>query len=166
MDRDAVFNQAVTRAKEKDYGAARAILRNLLYKYPEDIDALLLYSIVLENKTHSIQALKQILKLDPDHEIAFAQLAKLKSAPPSYIPSPTAPPRIPIPTLAPKPEPYTEAKTKPHENIRINVDRVDGKNKKRKGLLDTVLIGVLILICLIISYAGFRAIALLFNTGL
>lgn len=98
-ERDDFFYQAVVYAKDKDYRAARAMLRNLLFQYPEDIEGLLLYSIVAKNREGSIQALKRILQIDPDHEIAFAKLAKLKFAPPASasIPTPTAPLPIPLP---------------------------------------------------------------------
>ena len=45
MERDDIFKQAIVRAQEKDYKAARSLLRNLLFKYPEDINALLLFSL-------------------------------------------------------------------------------------------------------------------------
>jgi len=98
-ERDDFFYQAVVYAKEKDYRAARAMLRNLLFQYPEDIEGLLLYAIVAKNREGSIQALKRILQIDPDHEIAFAKLSKLKFAPPesASIPTPTAPLPIPSP---------------------------------------------------------------------
>ena len=102
-ERDDFFYQAVVYAKEKDYKAARAMLRNLLFRYPDDIEGLLLYSIVAQNREGSIQALKRILRINPDHEIAFAKLAKLKYAPPASIPSPTAPLPIPSPVVKPIP---------------------------------------------------------------
>lgn len=83
MERDELFKQAVARTREKDYKAARALLRNLLYKYPEDVNALLLFSVVAKSKETSIQALKEVLKINPDHDLAFERLAKLKHAPPS-----------------------------------------------------------------------------------
>lgn len=89
--RDDFFYQAVIYAKEKNYSAARSMLRNLLFEYPDDIEGLLLYSIVAPNKEITIQALKRVLLLDPDHEIAFNKLVKLKQATPASIPSPTAP---------------------------------------------------------------------------
>ncbi len=158
MERDQAFNQAVIAAKAKDYGTARTILRTLLKKHPDDIDALLVYAIVVENRKRAIEALKKILLLDPDHEIAFKQLSKLKHAPPSSVPSPIAPLPIPIPTIGPKPS--SQAKTKPREKITINADRV-GKGKSKRSLLDIALIGLLVLACLVTVYIGIRAILLL-----
>ena len=97
--RDDFFYQAVIYAKEKNYSAARAMLRNLLYQYPDDIEGLLLYSIVAKHEKGAIQALKRILVIDPDHEIAFNKLAALKNTSRVSIPSPTVPLSIPSPDV-------------------------------------------------------------------
>ncbi len=104
--RDDFFYQAVLYAKEKNYSAARSMLRNLLFQYPDDIEGLLLYSIVAPNKEIAIKALKQVLLIDPDNEIAFNKLANLKRATPKSIPAPTvpvpAPSPVPFPAQTPK----------------------------------------------------------------
>ncbi len=163
MDRDKAFAEAVSAAKIKHYGTARTILHTILQKHPDDIDALLLFSIVSENRERSIVALKRILLLDPDHEVAFKQLSRLKHAPPSSIPSPIPPLPIPIPTIVPRSS--TEAKTRPREKITINPDRTLGSKRKKRSLLDTLLVGLLVLACLVISYAGIRAIVTFLVAG-
>ena len=105
--RDDFFYQAVIYAKEKNYKAARSMLRNLLFQYPDDIEGLLLYSIVAPNKEISIKALKRVLLIDPDHEIAFKKLVHLKQATPASFPAPTAP--LPIPTPMPVRQPVNAA---------------------------------------------------------
>ncbi len=167
--RDDFFYQAVIYAKEKNYSAARAMLRNLLFQYPDDIEGLLLYSIVSENRTTSIRALKEILKLDPDHEIAFAKLTKLKHAPPSSIPSPTVPlPAYPIPSpsVKPAPAPQPEApeqmisrkKLEPSKTIEPREDLIRERRRKKGGVLDSVLIGLLVIACMCASLAAMQAI--------
>ena len=165
MNRDEIFNQAVTRAIEKDYAATRAILRNVLYIYPEDIDALLLYSIVAENNLSSIEILKEILLLEPNHEIAFAQLAKLRFAPPSSVPPPISPRPLSYPSVKPSPKKVVKI----NKNTDVSTDIIREKDKKKKEGGDPILIGLLTLIALSFLcafLAGIRAIYLLFNTGI
>ncbi len=171
--RDDFFYQAVVYAKEKNYSAARAMLRNLLFQYPDDIEGLLLYSIVSENRTTSIRALKEILKLDPDHEIAFTRLTKLKHAPPSSIPSPTVPlPAYsipspnPSPSVKPAPAPQPEApeqmisrkRLEPSKTIEPREDLIRERRRKKGGVLDSVLIGLLVIACLCSSLAAMQTI--------
>ena len=212
--RDDFFYQAVLYAKEKNYSAARAMLRNLLFQYPDDIEGLLLYSIVAKNREGSIQALKRILRIDPDHEIAFARLTKLKHAPPSSIPSPTVPlhppssvvkpvsvstekiseetvqrkplearlkhappssittPTAPLPIRAPIENPASLRKA-PEEVTPEPSTRIEPKNKlagkkgrKKRPTFDIVLIGLLIITCLCVSFAGIQAIYIFFVSGL
>ena len=237
--RDDYFYQAVIYAKEKDYHAARAMLRNLLYLYPDDIEGLLLFSIVAQNRDGSIQALKRILKINPDHEIAFAELAKLKYAPPESIPSPMAPlpplsrfeksiaaalskkpevsqrkplesrlnlapplsissPAAQQPAPSPIEKPVSRTKLAPMSSIprpaaqepipsstvvkpRLrpndeviqrntqepikNMDpnnNLRKKSKNKKRIVDIVLVGLLILMCLLVSFVGMQELSRLF----
>ena len=157
-ERDVFFNQAVVYAKEKNYAAARAMLRNLLFMYPNDVDGLLLYSIVAENESGSIQALKRILQLDPDHEIAFAKLAKLKHALPIEIPPFIAPPPIPTPSVKPAPQPEVKEATPPkYIEPRVNQE----KPRKKTGIFDLVLIGLFVIACLCVSLVGIQKLFML-----
>lgn len=169
--RDDFFYQAVIYAKEKNYAATRAMLRNLLFQNPNDIEGLLLYSIVAKNKESSIQALKRILQIDPDHEIAFAKLAKLKHAPPASIPAPTAPLPTPNPVIKPAPQPKVPEKVIPRQTLEPNKtiesknNLINKKRKKKRRTFDVVLIGLLITVCLCISLMAVQKILVFFLSG-
>ena len=167
------------------------MLRNLLFQYPNDIEGLLLYSIVAKNKEGSIQALKRILQIDQDHEIAFAKLSKLKHAPPELlsIPTPTAPlptnqpiptPKpslIPIPDpdpVQPMPQPTSTEKEILRKRLEANKASaplnvpVNGKKKKKKRIFDIVLIGLLTLLimaCLCVSMLAVQKMLIFFIPG-
>lgn len=206
--RDDFFYQAVIYAKEKNYSAARAMLRNLLYQYPDDIEGLLLYSIVAKHEKGAIQALKRILVIDPDHEIAFNKLAALKNTSRVSIPSPTVPLSIPSPDVRsvqqkvsadisrqkplesrlkrtpnsstenqvrPRPVPTPAANPTPNPPPEQVIERktletgqtIAPKNgvwqgKKKRNLVDMLLIGLLILTCLCVSMAAVQRILIYF----
>lgn len=177
--RDDFFYQAVLYAKEKDYQAARAMLRNLLFQYPDDIEGLLLYSIVAPNRDISIQALKRVLLIDPDHEIAFNKLAKLKQAPPASIPTPTSPlpahprlapasnfppPLISSPSVERTPQQAVREVTL-RKNIETKTNLVQEKPRKKIGVFDLILIGLFIIVCLCVSLVGMQVIYTFFISG-
>jgi tetratricopeptide (TPR) repeat protein len=183
-ERDDFFYQAVIYAKEKDYRAARAMLRNLLFQYPDDIEGLLLFSIVAQNRESSIQALKRILQIDPEHQIAFTKLAQLKYAPPELasIPTPTAPlpPLKPIdvpppqPALTPIASRVPQPKA-PEENIqRESIEpgpvfqHQDNFTKRKKKLrtFDIVLLSLLIIACLCLTALAMQNIYVYFFSNL
>lgn len=160
------FNRAVVYAKEKNYAAARSVLRNLLFKYPDDINSLLLYSIVADNEKISLVALKRILQLDPDHEIAFAQLAKIKFAPPE---TSTLPPNIPLPN----PEPAHTAPSYQKEPTSILREKIKSaqealpevkkmpiierrKDNKRQRVVNFILFSLIILNFICLSIVGLQ----------
>ena len=172
--RDDFFYQAVIYAKEKNYAAARAMLRNLLFQNPNDIEGLLLYSIVAKNKEGSIQALKRILQIDQDHEIAFAKLAKLKHAPPASIPAPTSPLPRHIPVVKATPQPEAPEKlilkkvlepNKPIEPKNIPINKKRRKKKRKFDVVFVVATGLLIITCLCISLIAAQKIFTLFLSG-
>lgn len=186
--RDDFFYQAVLYAKEKNYPAARAMLRNLLFQYPDDIEGLLLYSIVAKNREGSIQALKRILLIDPDHEIAFNKLVKLKQAAPDAIPTPTAPLPIPPPKPTPRPVPVQQSPTRPaatpsmlktrthpahrpqetisSQNIQMQDAPVIEKKKKKRNYFDWIVFGLFIFMCLCLSLAVLQKIVTALLTNL
>ena len=172
--RDDFFYQAVIYAKEKNYAAARAMLRNLLFQNPNDIEGLLLYSIVAKNKEGSIQALKRILQIDQDHEIAFAKLATLKYAPPASIPTPTSPLPRPAPVVKTTPQPKAPEKViprktpEPKKTIEQKNIPINKKTRKKKRTFDVVFvvsIGLLIITCLCISLMAAQKIFIFFLSG-
>lgn len=169
MERDDIFKQAIVRAQEKDYKAARSLLRNLLFKYPEDINALLLFSLVAKNKETSIQALKEVLKIDPDHDLAFERLAKLKHAPPSkalahiapQIPRPAAPLRRKVNPQGALVEREADSIYSAIDNIR-NTTRSSAPMLKAapnsgKNPINPILLFFLVLIFLCVLVAGIEA---------
>jgi len=175
MERDDIFNQAVVRAQEKDFKAARSLLRNLLFKYPEDINALLLFSLVAENKKSSIQALKQILQIDPDHDIAFARLAKLKYAPPEkalahYVPPPprAAPAQASSQAITQEmprlKKPQAQVAARPQSNVAQHSNKP--KEKEKKNSIDPILLGVLTIICLCVFLIVIQVIAFLVGASI
>lgn len=179
MERDDIFRQAVRRAREKDYKAARALLRNLLFQYPEDINALLLYSLVAETEKGAIEALKQILQIDPDHDIAFARLAKLKPAPPKkplehYAPIPPAP-RVRLEDYVIQ-EANLEAAPKLSETQKTSVPVQRQKNslraeenrlpRKKKRRVDPILWGLTLIVVLCMLVAIVQAVIVLLEIGI
>ncbi|MBT7190984.1 MAG: hypothetical protein HN916_12410, partial [Anaerolineae bacterium] len=81
--RDVELNLAAIATIEQDYKSARDIVQKLLRLDPNDIEALLLFSIVIDNEEYSIQALQRVLQIDPEHPLAFVELARKKSALPT-----------------------------------------------------------------------------------
>lgn len=176
MERDDIFNQAVVRAQEKDFKAARSLLRNLLFKYPEDINALLLFSLVAENKKSSIQALKQILQIDPDHDIAFARLAKLKYAPPEkalahYVPPPprAAPAQASSQAITQEMPRLKKPQAQVAARPQIKVTHHTGgkpKETEKKNNIDPILLGVLVIIYLCVFLIVIQVIAFLVGASI
>lgn len=121
MDRQTAFERAVLATKQKDFQTARQITTELLKQNKNDIDSLLLYSLVAESKAYSVAALKRILEINPNHKIARQKLASL--SPMSPKPTPVSkPPSLP---QAPPNQSATQKKP-PHPDKRQ-------KKKKKNG---------------------------------
>ena len=156
--RDDFFYQAVIYAKEKNYRAARSMLRNLLFEYPEDIEGLLLYSIVAPNREVSIQALKRILLINPDHEIAFNKLTQFKYPPLESIPTPTPDP-APTPLRKPTPQPkvpsvvVSKKTPDPYKAITAKEELIRKKGRRKINSAEIAMIGFFIIACLCVSVA-------------
>lgn len=157
--RDVELNLAAIATIEQDYKSARDIVQKLLRLDPNDIEALLLFSIVIDNEEYSIQALQRVLQIDPEHPLAFVELARKKSALPTEIPSPQAP----------KPKAGAAIQARKHSSIPPTLREkgiaklesspalVEPKKRKRKrNWLEPVIAGTLILACLCIGIAVFQ----------
>ncbi|MBT3338128.1 MAG: tetratricopeptide repeat protein [Anaerolineae bacterium] len=148
MERRERFNQAVIAAKQKKYKPARYMLRGLLAEDPNDVDSLLLYALVAENKEDAIQSLKKILQNDPDHRIAFIELSKLKYAPPQAIPVPLPTPTAHTSTVKPVPPPIPTKKGESKQEIETQ----KRPKKKKNNLVELIFLGVLVFTCLCIGF--------------
>ena len=157
--RDVELNLAAIATIEQDYKSARDIVQKLLRLDPNDIEALLLFSIVIDNEEYSIQALQRVLQIDPEHPLAFVELARKKSALPTEIPSPQAPkPKFGATTQARKrsarPPMVREKRIAKQENSPALA--ASKKRKRKRNWLEPVIAGMLILACVCIGVAVFQ----------
>ena len=153
--RDVEINLAAKATLQNDYETARNIVQKLLRLDPNDIEALLLFSVVIENEAYSIQALQRVLQIDPEHPIAFVELVRIKSALPTEIPSPQAPkPTVTAPIQARKRSIPT---TREKEIPKLESSPILTRPKRRKrNWAEPALAITLILVCICIGVAVFQ----------
>ncbi|MCP4142661.1 MAG: hypothetical protein GY755_20670 [Chloroflexi bacterium] len=154
--RDVELNEAASATLENDYEKACTIVQKLLRLDPDDIEALLLFSLVVDNEEYSIQALQRVLQINPDHPIAFVELARKKSALPIEIPSPQAPktkPITPLPVQKPPVAPVIKEKESP--KLKSSPSLTPPQKKKRASLELFIAIA-LIVTCICIGVIVFQ----------
>ncbi len=155
--RDIELNLAAIATIEKDYKSARDIVQKLLRLEPNDIEALLLFSIVTDNEEYSIQALQRVLQIDPEHPLAFVELARKKSALPTEIPPPKAPKSSAVMQArkrsARRPIAREKRIAKSESSPTLAVTK---KRKRKRNWPEPVIAGTLILVCICIGVAVFQ----------
>ena len=77
---------------------ARPLLARLLQHNPQSEEGWLLLSMTVRGREKQIDCLHQVLRINPDHQLAKSRLAKL-TRPPTTVPPPTvtAPPPSQVP---------------------------------------------------------------------
>jgi|GEM_PF-3808554 len=76
MDVNSAFESAKRAAMQGNKYKARSILREIVKVQPRNEAAWLLFADIAEKPEHTIQCLKQVLKFNPNNEIAREKLAK------------------------------------------------------------------------------------------
>jgi tetratricopeptide (TPR) repeat protein len=81
MDTKSTFENAVSAAKNGDKYRARQILRELIKSDPKNENAWLLFAEVAEKRDDSIRCLKQVVKINPNNDIAREKLLRYSTSP-------------------------------------------------------------------------------------
>lgn len=80
MDKEAgLLGQAVAAIKNKQRARGRALLRELLRLYPENVTAWALMSVVAGSESEQKECLANVLALDPENKYARRAVRKLKA---------------------------------------------------------------------------------------
>jgi hypothetical protein len=87
---------------------ARPILALLLQRNPQSEEGWLLLSMTVKGREKQIDCLKQVLRINPDHQLALSRLAKLSRPPTGLLPTastlpPSAPPLVEQPPASAPP---------------------------------------------------------------
>jgi hypothetical protein len=159
---DDVIKQELKKAVEIIRAGKRAdavpILAEVLHHAPKNATAWFLLGYALDDQKQKTFAFEQVLKLDPGHEKAKAQLAKLREVP-------SAPSPEPIPETAPTPPekvpPFIEEGQEPPQKAPPPQEEDKEKPKRRSRRLSPVAVfGGLVL------FLGILAVAFLGANGI
>ena len=85
-DDQNLFDQAVAAARQKDFAAARTLLKQLLKQDPTNLNAWLLGAHVVESRSDAIRCYERALQIDPNNTFAKQKLAELQALPPEPAP--------------------------------------------------------------------------------
>lgn len=146
-DLQALFNQALAAARQKDFGTARALLKQLVKQDPNNLNAWLLAGMVVKSRSDSIRCYQRALQIDPTNAHAKQKLAQLESEAPvataSVQPAASQPVNVQI-NAAPRPEIRpAQAASRPTTQAELPDDKSKAGNGMVIGLL--VLAGILCL---------------------
>lgn len=105
----ALFDQAVTAARQKDFVTARALLKQLVKQDPNHLNAWLLAGMVVETPAEAVRCYQRALQIDPANTHAKQRLIQLQSqlaapaAPAPMVTPPAAQPAINTPQVRTQP---------------------------------------------------------------
>jgi hypothetical protein len=166
---DDVINQELKKAIELIRAGKRAdavpILAEVLHQAPSNPTAWYLLGYVLTDIKQKTFAFEQVLKLDPGHEKAKTQLAKLKSAPPSEPVlefAPTPPQKVP---------PFFEEDQETLQEAEPSQEQEKEKPKRGSGRFSSnlflwgLILSFVVLSVVFLDLAGVIDIPLLTNTS-
>lgn len=109
MDERAMIRRAREAVARGDQAAARQLLAGLLHEQPDSETAWMMMSTLVEQPAHKRDCLERVLHINPDSDVARAQLAALQA--PESEPTPQAETSATVeaePTSPPEAEPAAE----------------------------------------------------------